>query len=223
MATPVSTPSARRASRYSRPFIPDTAAVQSQHAQRGLERGRCPGAAALYAIDAVLRIIGDDDEMDQVDGIVDAMIQAFAQKLEAEIARLEAQRKQHGITQSVGYTLPRTLTVKVSSPQLALYTALVRLLDRLMTEIDGLWLNRVIGNKERKIAVYAWRSELLDIGRMIVQLERRAREAAVRQGKGEEVEEATRDIAVVVEVSEDAEDAGETESEAVADRLGPSA
>ena len=48
---------------------------------------------------------------------------------------------------------------------------------------------------------------------------RRGEEAAVRQGKGEEVEEATGDIAVVVE---DAENEGATESDAEADRL-PSA
>ena len=99
----------------------------------------------------------------------------------------------------MAYTQPRTLTVKISSPQLALYTTLVQVLDRLMMEIDVLWLNRALSNKERKNAVYAWRVELLEVGRRIVLLERRAREAAVRQGKGDEVEEATGDVAVVVE------------------------
>ena len=211
MAATAPKPSARRESRYSRPYVPETIKVQSQHAQRVLERGFFRVAAALYAIDVVLRIIGDDDEMDQVDGIVDAMIQVFAQRMEAEIQRLEGQRKQHGITKPVAYTLPRTLTVKISSPQLALYTTLVQVLDRLMMEIDVLWLNRALSNKERKHAVYAWRVELLDVGRKIVQLERRAREAAARQGKAAEVEEATGDVAIgVEEAGEGAETAPET-------------
>jgi hypothetical protein len=44
--------------------------VEGNHAQRLLDRGFLLVVRALYGIDVVLRIIGDDEEMDQVEEIV---------------------------------------------------------------------------------------------------------------------------------------------------------
>jgi hypothetical protein len=56
-----------------------------------------------------------------------------------------------------------------------------------MVGIDTLWLSGVFSNRQRADAVYTWRNELLAVGRRVVEIEARAREFAVRKGKGEEI------------------------------------
>lgn len=186
-------------SRFSRPVFEETITIHSSHAQRILDRGYYRVAAALYAIDVVLRIIGDHDEMDAVEGLVDAQIQTFATAMEDENKRLLVLRDQSGITRTVKYTRPITLRIQISSPQMAQYTLLIQELDRLMMAIDSLWMNAVLTSKQKATAGYAWRVALLRIGREIMALERRARDAAARQGRSADLEAATADAAIVVE------------------------
>ena len=186
-------------SRFSRPVFEETITIHSSHAQRILDRGYYRVAAALYAIDVVLRIIGDHDEMDAVEELVDGHLQTFATTMEKERQRLSILRDQSGIARSVKYTRPITLKIQISSPQMAQYTVLIQVLDRLMMEIDSLWMNAVLTSKQKAMAGYEWRVALLRIGREIMALERRARDAAARYGKTEEVAAATADTDVVVE------------------------
>ncbi len=194
-------------SRFSRPVFEETITIHSSHAQRILDRGYYRVAAALYAIDVVLRIIGDHDEMDAVEGLVDAQIQTFATAMDDEHKRLLVLRDQSGITRTVKYTRPITLRIQISSPQMAQYTLLIQELDRLMMAIDSLWMNAVLTSKQKAMAGYTWRIALLRIGREIMALERRARDAAARVGKTAEVAAATAETDIVVE-----HDAGPTPS-----------
>jgi Tfp pilus assembly protein PilO len=184
---------------FSRPVFDEHITIHSDHAQRLLDRGLFKVAAALYAIDVILRIVGDDTEMDQVEAVVTALIGDCAQAMHGEEARLEALRKQSGLSRIPRYLAPRSLTVHVSSPQMAQYTALIQSLDRLMIGIDTLWLSGVMSNKQRANGCYEWRIRLLRVGREIVTLERRARASADRQGMSDEVRAETGDTAVVVE------------------------
>jgi len=193
---------------FSRPVFDREITIHSEHAQRLLDRGFLLVVRALYGIDVVLRIIGDDEEMDQVEELVSEMIQKLQQELADEHARLKELAKSSGCTDQPRYTNPRTMTVHISSPQLAQYTTLITALDALMIEMDSLWLVGVLTNKQRADGAYEWRSKLFGVGREIINLERRARASAERKGKGEEVEAATRE-------SDDtlAEDAGEGDAE----------
>jgi hypothetical protein len=178
-------PAARPA--FSRPVFDQTITIRSHHAQRLLDRGFLLVVRALYGIDVVLRIIGDDEEMDQVETIVGERIGALAAELQAEHARLAQLRDTNGITATPRYTNPRQMTVHISSPQLAQYTALIEELDRLMIVMDTLWLTGVLTNKQRAQGAYEWRLRVLRAGRAIIELERRARAAAKARGKGEEL------------------------------------
>jgi hypothetical protein len=178
-------PAARPA--FSRPVFDQTITIRSNHAQRLLDRGFLLVVRALYGIDVVLRIIGDDAEMDQVETIVGERIGALAAELQAEHARLAQLRDTNGITATPRYTNPRQMTVHISSPQLAQYTALIEELDRLMIVMDTLWLTGVLTNKQRAQGAYEWRLRVLRAGRAIIELERRARAAAKARGKGEEL------------------------------------
>lgn len=192
---------AARRDAFSRPVFDQTIRIQSHHAQRLLDRGFLLVVPALYGIDVVLRIIGDDEEMDQVEEIVGSLIGELAEELRAEHARLAQLREANGISATPRYTNPKQITVHISSPQLAQYTALVEELDRLMTVMDTLWLTGVLTNKQRADGAYQWRPRVLRAGREIMDIERRARGSAQRRGKGEELE-GVEDSEVVREVSE---------------------
>lgn len=180
-------PAARPA--FSRPVFDQIITIRSHHAQRLLDRGFLLVVRALYGIDVVLRIIGDDAEMDQVETIVGERIGALAAELQAEHARLAQLRDTNGITATPRYTNPRQVTVHISSPQLAQYTALIEELDRLMIVMDTLWLTGVLTNKQRAQGAYEWRLRVLRAGRAIIELERRARAAAKARGKGDALAE----------------------------------
>ena len=172
---------------FSRPVFDQTITIQSNHAQRVLDRDFQLVVRALYGIDVVLRILGDDEEMDQVEEIVSGLIGALAAALRAEMARLAELRESNAISATPRYTNPREVSVHISSPQLAQYTALVEELDRLMIAMDTLWLTGVLTNKQRARGAYDWRTRLLRTGRRIIEIERRARASAEKRGKTEKI------------------------------------
>jgi len=192
-------------STFSRPVFDQTVTIHSNHAQRLLDRGFLLVVRALYGIDVVLRILGDDEEMDQVEEIVGKLIGELAAELRAEHARLAQLREANGIGATPRYTNPKRITVHISSPQLAQYTALIEELDRLMTVMDALWLTGVLTNKQRADGAYQWRTRVLRTGREIIDIERRARKSAEKRGKGDELSQ-VEDSVVAQEVStEDSE------------------
>jgi len=197
--------SAARRDAFSRPVFDQTIRIQSNHPQRLLDRGFLLVVRALYGIDVVLRIIGDDEEMDQVEEIVGNLIAELAEVLRAEHARRVQLRETNGISATPRYTNPKQITVHISSPQLAQYTALIEELDRLMTVMDALWLTGVLTNKQRADGAYQWRTRVLRTGREIIEIERRARASAQKRGKGEELED-VEDSEVVRELPEEKED-----------------
>jgi hypothetical protein len=172
---------------FSRPVFDQTITIHSNHAQRVLDRDFQLVVRALYGIDVVLRILGDDEEMDQVEEIVSGLIGELAAALRAEMARLAELRESNAISATPRYTNPREVSVHISSPQLAQYTALVEELDRLMIAMDTLWLTGVLTNKQRARGAYDWRTRLLRTGRRIIEIERRARASAEKRGKTEEI------------------------------------
>jgi len=203
--------SAARRDAFSRPVFDQTIRIQSNHAQRLLDRGFLLVVRALYGIDVVLRIIGDDEEMDQVEEIVGSLIAELAEELRAEHRRLAQLRDANGISATPRYTNPKQITVHISSPQLAQYTALVEELDRLMTVMDTLWLTLVLTNKQRADGAYQWRTRVLRTGREIIEIERRARASAVKRGKGEELAEVEEPV-VAQEVSSEESEPEDPES-----------
>ncbi len=198
-------------STFSRPVFDQTITIHSNHAQRLLDRGFLLVVRALYGIDVVLRIIGDDEEMDQVEEIVGSLIGELAAELRAEHARLAQLREANGISATPRYTNPKRITVHISSPQLAQYTALIEELDRLMTVMDALWLTGVLTNKQRADGAYQWRTRVLRTGREIIDIERRARKSAEKRGKGEELSE-VEDSVVAQEVSSEDSEGEDPES-----------
>ena len=180
---------------YSRPVFDQRMTIQSEQAQRVFEREFPRVVSSLYAIDVILRIIGDDREIDEVEGMVGAMIGDCAKDIQNEKGRIEKLREDNGITASPRYTHPEQVEVRIVSPQVAQFVALLQKMDELMIALDTLWLCGVLSNKQRADGVYQWQQRLLRLGRRIVAIERRARASAGRRGKEAEVREAAGDVA----------------------------
>jgi len=209
-------PAARQS--FSRPVFDQTITIQSNHAQRLLDRGFLLVVRALYGIDVVLRILGEEAEMDEVEGVVSALIQELAQALAEEGARLAKLREDHGVTALPRYTNPEAIQVRISTPQVAQYTALIQELDRLMVTMDALWLTGILTNKQRAQGAYAWRTRLLRTGRQIIDIERRARASALKRGKGEELAGTEAEGAAA---SEEASESGTPRKDATAREVDP--
>ncbi|MCX7110035.1 MAG: hypothetical protein NTX45_07885 [Proteobacteria bacterium] len=180
-----------KARSYSRPVFDQQVILQSEQAQRVYEREFRRVVEALYAIDVILRIIGDSQEADSVEGMVSEMIGECANEIKNEQARFDKLKEDNGITVTPRYTHPGQVQIRIVSPQAAQFAALLRNMDALMISLDTLWLCGVMGNKQRGNGVYQWQQRLLRLGRRIVDIERRARACARKQGKDDEVREAT--------------------------------
>ena len=185
------TPTAQKRS-FSKPVLDQTLTIHSQNAQYVLQRGHSflLVVRALYAISVVLRIIGEEADMDRIETLVSERIDAVARMLQEEHARLKALAEEEGGVPVPRYTNPREVTLRLSSPQLAQYVRLVVLLDKILMLLDGLWFAGVLSNKQRKDATYDLRRMVYGLGREIIDLERRARESAVRTGKDAELQAA---------------------------------
>ena len=173
--------------------------LQIEQSQRVYEREFRRVVGVLYAIDVILRIIGNSQEADTVEGMVSEMIGECANDIKSEQARFDKLREDNGITATPRYTHPGQVQIRIVSPQAAQFAALLRNMDALLVSLDTLWLCGVMGNKQRGNGVYQWQQRLLRLGRKIVDIEKWARVSAARRGKGDEVREAAGDLSDVKE------------------------
>jgi hypothetical protein len=174
--------------RYSRPVYDYAVTVQSEYAQRPLRRNFYVVVSALYAIEVIMRITGDEAVLDQVEEIVDRLIDQLMTELKAETGRLDKVIEDHAVRLNLRYENPMSMTVHVSSPQLAKYTRLIEEFDRLMVATDTLWLGGVFTNKQRANGAYTWRNKLTNAGQEIVKLANRARASVRRSGREEDIQ-----------------------------------
>jgi hypothetical protein len=171
----------------SRPVFERTIKIHSEQAIRVIRRSYGRLIRSLYAIDVTLRIVGHEQAIDDVEGIVSKMISDCAEQLQQEKARLDKLCADNGIAESPRYTNPTDFKARITSPQIAQFVELIRLLDQLMIAMDTLWLCQILTSKQCSVARYQWQQRLHRLARRIVSIEQRAHQAAYAQGRGEEV------------------------------------
>ncbi|WP_026600467.1 hypothetical protein [Methylomonas sp. 11b] len=171
----------------SRPVFERTFKINSEQAIRVIRNSYERLIRSLYAIDVVLRIVGQEEAVDEIEAIVSMMITECAEQLQQEKARLEKLKADNGIAEIPTYTHPREFVARIASPQIAQFVELIRLLDQLMMVMDTLWLCQVIDNKHCVDARYHWQQRLQRLANRIVTIERQAHREAYAQGHGEEV------------------------------------
>ena len=164
--------------------------MNSLQAQRVMDRSFDRVSNSLFSIDVILRIIGEQDEIDQVESVILELIAKVSEDLDKGTAQLRKVMEDNGIDGMPGYSNPTTYDIEISSPQVAQFVHLIRKLDTLMGLVDTLWLNAILSNKQRTEANYQWQQRLFKLAGRIIGLEKRARVAAHAKGKESEVAQA---------------------------------
>lgn len=191
----------------SRPMFERTFKVNSEQAIRVIRNSYERLIRSLYAIDVILRIVGQEQAVDEIETIVSSMIAECAEQLQQEKLRLETLKTDNGITETPTYTHPREFVAKIASPQIAQFIELIRLLDQLMMIMDTLWLCQVIDNKHCVDARYHWQQRLQRLANRIVTIERKAHREAYAQGHGEAMRLARQESRLIVDLETAAEEA----------------
>lgn len=179
--------SSDRKNSHSRPVFKQSLRLNSLQAQYVMGRSFDRVSISLFSIDVILRIIGEQAEVDHVEGIIQGHITTVSDDIDKAIAQLNKLMVDNDIDSMPEYTSPVDYELEISSPQVALFASLIRKLDTLMARFDTLWLNSVLTNKQRSDASYQWRQRLVNVAGRIIHTEKRARIAAHTKGKAQEV------------------------------------
>jgi len=167
-----------------------TIEVRSQHAQYITQRSFRETIRALYAINVVLLLIGNEDEADKVHRMIAAQIAEVSDALRREQERLQALADDNGGVETPAYTNPKTLNLNVSTPQMGQFLGLVEQLDDLLVLCDGLWFAQIITNRDKKRITHDFRRKVYAQAREIIALNAHARKAIREQGRQEEMDQA---------------------------------
>lgn len=155
---------------YSKPVIEQTLALNTLHAQRVVQRDFKRTMSALYRLDVIVRVVAGDDPADQLDALVSERLNNLVTQLTSEQARLTKLLSDNGIQGTLQYSAPQSLTVNITSPQVAQFVAIVRRLDDVIQQVDALWLAGLLTNKQRNQATLHWQHEVQRIARKFVAL-----------------------------------------------------
>lgn len=206
---------------YSRPVFRQTLNVNSLQAQRVMERSFGRVSNALFSLDVILRIIGDQKEIDQVEEIIHGHIDKVSEDMTKAMNPLQKVMTDNGIEAVPGYSAPVNYPIEITSPQVAQFAHLIRNLDKLMSLVDTLWLNSILTSQQRSDATYEWQQRLIKLAGRIIGMEKRARISAHSKGKDKEVDEAAPEQETTdPELSSEA--AADPEAEAGAKKKAPS-
>ena len=178
----------------SRPVFKQKLTVKTIEAQRVMNRSFDRAAYALFSIDVIMRIIGEQtdkrSEIDELETTIQDHITKVSDDMDKEIARFEKLMADNGIENEPEYTNPVEYSIEITSPQVARFASLTRKLDRFMVLSDSLWMNAVLSNFQRTDGHYHWQQRVIKLAGRIIGIERFARIAARRSGRDAEISEA---------------------------------
>lgn len=170
------------------PVYRQTLSLSSLQAQRVMNRSFAAAAGSLFRIDVIIRILGKEEDVDEVEALIRKMIKELAHDMDKELSGADQLLVDGGIETLPEYTHPRDFEIEIKSPQIANFARLVTKLDQLMLRVDALWINGLMPNKQRARTTYQWQQRLLGLAGRVIGYEKRARIAAYRAGKETEVE-----------------------------------
>lgn len=148
----------------SRPYFTQRVRLNSLHAQQVFDRGFDIGANAIFSLSIILRVIGTDEQAQEIEGIVDGRINKQLEDLRAESSRLEQVAEANGIEFSrINYSNPKEVEAQITSPRAVRYIGLIREFDALAAKFDTLWLSGVIPDSNYSRSIYEWKRRLLKL------------------------------------------------------------
>ncbi|MBT3205219.1 MAG: hypothetical protein HOM14_03845 [Gammaproteobacteria bacterium] len=174
----------------SRATIERTVEFQSLQAQRVIDRSFMRLKGSFYSISVVLHILTDSDEtVQEIDDYIDEKFIEIEQDLIDEQSRIKVILENDGIDTDVKYSNPRKYKLLIDSPRANNFLRLVSQLDKLMLLMDSAWIFNGISDVQKKQESYKWQRRLMKFAAQIINLEIRARDAATKKGKEQEVNE----------------------------------
>ena len=170
----------------SHPFFVQKVQLHSFHAQQVFGRGFDVFAPAVFSLSVVLRIIGTDEQAQEIETLVNERLNKLVGDLRADLARLGKLAEANGIEfQGVDYSNPQFIEAKITSPRAVHFIALIREFDELVARLDTLWLSGLIPDENYSRSLYEWKRRILRLavsirsiaGRAMVTARRKAQEA----------------------------------------------
>ena len=152
---------------YSRPAFERTLNLETELAQRIVEREYPKVEYALYHVEVVLRVMGETDRADGLESLVVSLIERLEKNIHAESARFMKLREDNGILDRPVYAHPGLHKVLVASPLGHQFLSLIQTLDGLMISLDALWLLGVFSNQQRANAIDQWQKNMLRLSRRL--------------------------------------------------------
>lgn len=152
---------------YSRPAFERSLSLETEMAQRFIEREYPKVEYALYHFEVVLRVMGNFERADYLEGLAVEMVDTLRKSISLELQRLKKIRDDHGVIERPVYGHPGVHKVLVASPLGHQFLALLQQLDELMISLDSLWLLGVFSNQQRANAIYQWQRIMLRLSRRI--------------------------------------------------------
>lgn len=199
---------------YSRPVFRQSLTVNSLQAQRVMERSFEQVSFAFFSLDVILRIIGDQSDIDQVDQVIQELRERVAEDMQKQLSQLQKMMSDNDIAEVPAYSSPIVYPIEITSPQTAQFARLIKGLDELMAVVDTLWLHGLFTTHQRSNATYEWQQRLIKLAGRIIGMEKRARISAHTKGKSAEVAEVAPE-----QETKDPELATEAEAEANAEEV----
>jgi len=145
---------------------------------------------SLFSISVILPITCDEDKIDQVNEVINGYFSDCENDLTLQTAQMKKILDDNGVDKLAGYSEPKEYIEELYSPRMKKFLMLVDSLDKLIRLIDTVWYASELTDKQKKIAGIQWRQRLIKLSGRIINIEKRARNDAAKQGKKEEVEAA---------------------------------
>ena len=198
----------------SHPFFLQKVQLHSFHAQQVFDRGFDVYATAVFSLSVVLRIIGTDEQAQEIEAVVDERLNKLFEDLHTDLARLSKLAENNGIEfQGVDYSNPQLIEARITSPRAVRYIGLIREFDDLVTKLDTLWLSGIVPDGNYSRSLYEWKRRILRLAVSIRSIAGRAMVTARRKAQEEAQEPALPILAESTDLKTEVEDEGEADAE----------
>jgi hypothetical protein len=178
---------------HSVPYLEQEVRLHSEHAQHAFRRMFSRVSRALYAIDVIMHLIGNDQTAAEAAESVSTLIDRCANDLREEIERYRKICIDNGAPERAKFTNPLITAVRISSPHDSRYLALLAALDELISVTEVLRIAAVFNVKQKEALLnfqYTARQRVMNIGSRIVGLANAAWKTVDKAGKKQEATEA---------------------------------
>lgn len=178
---------------HSVPYLEQEVRLNSEHAQHAFRRTFPRVSRALYAIDVIMHLIGNEKMAAKAAESVNTLIDRCANDLVDDLARYEKVCKDNGVPDRVRFTNPLVTPVRISSPFDSRYLGLLQKLDDFVAATEVLRITAVFDARQKEAllnAQYMARQRVMNIGSRIIGHANAAWETAAKAGKKQEAAEA---------------------------------